>query len=102
MVLENPYTQQHYLVRYFPIKPKIIDKDRTKDGDYYKKPTQYFFVNCEPEMNFIFESLDYVERQSIERQRTRDGTDRKVLRSMIHPQYCRRFIKKYILDKGET
>ena len=42
MVLENPYTQQHYLVRYFPIKPKIIDKDRTKDGDYYKKPTQYF------------------------------------------------------------
>lgn len=102
LITENPWTVQHYLVRYFPVKAQLIDKDRRQDGDYYRKPTQYYFINCNPEMNFIFEPLDYVEEKFVKHLRKTDGTDRKVLRSMIHPQYCRRFIKKYILDKGET
>lgn len=102
MIVENPYTQQHYLVRYFPIEAKLIDKDRTQNGDYYKKPTQYFFINCEPTMNIIFEPLEWVEKKNIEKAKKNDGIDRKVLRSMIHPQYCRRFIKQYLLDRGQT
>ena len=45
MIVENPYTQPHYLTCYFPVKPKLIDKDRTLNGDYYKKPSYYAFQN---------------------------------------------------------
>lgn len=95
MIVENPYSNEHYLVRYFPIKAKIIDHDRRRDGDAMKKPTQYWFINYEPAMNIVFESLEYVT----------PGTwseKNQVERSMIHPQYCRRFIKKYILDREQT
>ena len=62
LIIENPYTAPHYLRMYWCIEPTIIDKDRTKDGDYYKKPTQYFFINVEPKDNLVFEPLEYVER----------------------------------------
>ena len=55
LIIENPYSPHHYLTRYWPIKPTIIDKDRREMGDYYTKPTQYFFINCEPSYNFVFE-----------------------------------------------
>ena len=93
MIVENPY-HQHYLTTYFPIKPKLIDKDRTKNGDYYRKPTQYWFVNCEPENNVVFEPMDYVKRRIITHREKGQTTQR----SMIHNQYARRFIMQYVLD----
>lgn len=99
MIVENPYTQPHYLTQYFPIKPKLIDKNRAENGDYYQKPTQYWFVNCEPEKNVIFEPLEQVERHTIAKAELMAvGTNRKVKRSMMHRQYARRFIVSYILD----
>lgn len=98
MIAENPYTQPHYLTTYFPIKPSIIDKDRTQNGDYYKKPTQYWFVNCQPEQNLVFEPLEYVEKHTSEKAHLMDlNVIRTVKRSMMHPQYARRFIKQFIL-----
>lgn len=41
-IIENPFTQPHYLTEYFPIKPALIDKDRSIHMDKFKKPTQYF------------------------------------------------------------
>lgn len=41
IIIENPYSTNHYLVRYFPIKAKLIDMDRKDRGDYFNKPTQY-------------------------------------------------------------
>ena len=92
LIIENPYCTQHYLTNYWCLKPAIIDKDRSKDGDYYSKPTQYWFINCEPKYNFIFEPLEQCEYKTIA------NTHNKVERSMIHPQYARRFIKEYIID----
>lgn len=92
LVVENPYTQPHYLTTYWCIKPKVIDYDRTENGDYYKKPTQYFFVGFEPKQNILFEALDYVPRQRIDKIRNQTA------RSMIHPQYANRFIRKYLID----
>ena len=59
LIMENPYSEQHYLKRYWCYPPTIIDRDRRDRGDYFKKPTQYWFVNCEPKNNFIFEALNY-------------------------------------------
>lgn len=99
MIVENPYTQPHYLTGYFPIKPKLIDKDRTQNGDYFKKPTQYWFVNCEPEQNMFFEPIEPVKIHTISHaEKLGIGKNRRVNRSLMHPQYARRFIKAYITE----
>lgn len=92
LIVENPYSSQHYLTKYWCLKPKIIDTDRTLDGDYFMKPTQFWFIGCEPKNNFIFEPLEVVKRKMI------NQTNNKVERSLINPQYANRFIRKYIID----
>lgn len=99
MVIENPYMQPHYLTTYWCIRPTLIDKDRTQNGDYYKKPTQYWFINCEPKNNLVFEALEYVPTQVISRVKKKDGLSVKTQRSMIHPQYANRFIRQYLIDE---
>lgn len=100
LIIENPYSTTHYLVKYWAIPYTILDDDRSRNGDYYKKPTQYWFINCKPKNNFIFEPLEFVKTKVIAKQRNENGVDRTVLRSMIHPQYANRFIREFILDKG--
>ena len=102
MVFENPYTEQHYLTRYWCLKPAIIDKDRTLNGDYCTKPTQYWFIGFQPQQNIIFEPLDYVEKRNINNMTGKDGKNRTVRRSEIHPQYANRFIRQYILKEEKT
>ena len=90
LIIENPYSTQHYLTRYWALKPAIIDEDRRETGDYYKKPTQYWFVGRKPSNNFIFEGKDIkVSRNIIDQN--------KVERSMISPDYANRFIREYII-----
>ena len=90
LIIENPYSSQHYLTRYWALKPAIIDDDRRETGDYYKKPTQYWFVGRKPSNNFIFEGKDIkVSRNIIDQN--------KVERSMISPDYANRFIREYII-----
>ena len=91
LIIENPYSQEHYLTRYFPIKPKIIDMDRTKRGDNFKKPTQYWFINCEPKNNLVMEPISLAEIKIIH------TTYNKVERSLINPNYAERFIKEFVL-----
>lgn len=93
LVIENPYNAQHYLTRYWPLKPAIIDSDRRRDGDHFKKPTQYWFINCKPKNNMLFEPIEFVEERKIE------TTRNQVQRSMIHPQYANRFLRQYILPE---
>lgn len=99
MVFENPYSTQHYLTRYWPIKPAIIDNDRTLNGDYFKKPTQYWFFGFMPYQNLVFEALDYVPQKTIEKLfHDKESEDYKRERSEIHPQYANRFIRQYLID----
>ena len=101
LVIENPYTTQHYLTRYWSIKPGIIDTDRTQNGDYFKKPTQYFFIGFKPKNNLVFEALDYKETLVIDKiTRSKDKT-RAAMRSEIAPQYASRFIRQYLIDERE-
>lgn len=91
LIIEKPYSQEHYLTRYFPIKPKIIDMDRTKRGDNFKKPTQYWFINCEPKNNFVMEPISLAEIKRIH------TTYNKVERSLINPNYAERFIREFVI-----
>lgn len=91
LIIENPYSTQHYLTKYWHLKPSIIDMDRRKRGDYYKKPTQYFFINCEPKNNVINEEIEELEQKSVIK-------EYGIERSLISPQYANRFIREYILE----
>ena len=99
IVIENPYSAQHYLKQYWCIQPKLIDKDRTQNGDIMKKPTQYFFINCEPKNNLVFEPIEYVDTVRFKKLKGTENIQRKTMRSMIHPQYANRFIRQYLIDE---
>lgn len=92
LIIENPYSTTHYLVKYWCIPYTILDKDRTQRGDYFKKPTQYWFINCEPQYNLIFEAYTINDRKTIE------NTSSKTERSMISEEYANMFIREFILD----
>lgn len=97
LVIENPYSEHHYLKTFWCIRPKIIDRDRSRRGDYFKKPTQYWFINCEPETKLLgcedCNFLGDIYSTKLE------GIGEKTKRSMIHPQYANRFIREFILGE---
>lgn len=103
LIMENPYSKEHFLSRYWCCLPSVIDKDRRDKGDYFAKPTQYWFLNCEPKNNLIFEPVSYNYVGTGWNERTVDDWQKtgaktcKVARSMIHPDYANRFIREYIL-----
>lgn len=94
LIIENPYSTAHYLTRYWSLKPKVIDIDRSRRGDLFKKPTQYWFIGCEPSKKILYEPVEIPSGKI----KTIEKTSNKVERSMITPEYARRFIKEFILD----
>lgn len=91
LIIENPYSTTHYLTKYWAIPSKIIDKDRRTRGDYFQKPTQYWFINCEPKYNMILEPQIWNETKIIE------NTSNKTERSLISSDYANRFIREFII-----
>jgi hypothetical protein len=108
LIMENPYSEEHFLRRYWCYPATIIDKDRRDRGDYYKKPTQYWFLNCKPQNNFLFEATEWNAidckdaNRRMKAEHYRDyANNMKEARSMIHPSYAQRFIREQLL-KEET
>lgn len=95
LIIENPYSTTHYLTKYWAIPSKIIDKDRRTRGDYFQKPTQYWFINCEPKYNMILEPQIWNETRTIE------NTSNKTERSLISKDYANRFIREFIVEEAK-
>lgn len=105
LIIENPQGTCHYLTRYWCLKPTIIDRDRSRRGDYFRKPTQYFFINIEPKYNFFWYEQREAKAESWHNPKKvmeAHGVDRKTARSMIAPEYAENFIKEYILEPVGT
>ena len=106
LVMENPYCNDHFLKRYWCLPPAIIDKDRREMGDYFAKPTQYWFLNFEPRDNLIFEPITYNHiaggrgiKHMVKEDALKTGAQSvKEARSMIHPDYANRFIRRHLID----
>lgn len=95
LIIENPYSMTHYLTKYWAIPSKVIDKDRRTRGDYYQKPTQYWFINCEPKYNMILEPQIWHKTKTVE------NISNKTERSLISKEYANRFIREFIVDVKE-
>lgn len=92
LIIENPYDSQHYLTRYWPLQPKFVETNRNKFGDYYGKPTQFYFINCEPKFNLVLEDGCVYDKRKVLDQG-------QVEKSMISPEYANRFIREMILER---
>ena len=90
LVIENPLGKCGFLKQYFPIKERVVIKDRTKLGDYFKKPTQFFFVNCRPTFNLEKESeWNEFQHKVVEQVH---GFDR----SRISPEFAKNFVELFL------
>lgn len=101
LIMENPWSEQTFLKQNFPLKPAVIDIDRTKRGDYYVKPTAYWFVNCNP--TFGESSQPRKKGKNIcqiEPNRMPGICNEE--RSMISPDYARNFICDFIIGKEQV
>lgn len=101
LVMENPWNTSHmtYLQNNF-IEPTIIDNNRMLRGDYFTKPTAYWFVNCEPTHGLTLQK----DKQRKVIMKCHDGTKKGMCsaeRSMISPDYARNFICDFVLGKTQ-
>lgn len=99
MIIENPWTGPTYLKANFT-PPTIIDKNRLIRGDYFKKPTAYWFISCKPTYG---SSIQKNKKQKIisstKRSKTAGMCSKE--RSMISSDYARNFICDFILGKEQ-
>jgi hypothetical protein len=100
LIIENPWSQPHFLFQNFLFNPSYIDMDRTRRGDFYKKPTAYWFINCEPHNGFTREK----PKKLLKIYGSKPGVKAGVCsedRSLIAPAYARNFICDQILGSTE-
>lgn len=102
MIFENPITGS-FLNSYFLKSPTIKDNNRMVRGDYYVKPTGYWFWNCEPTYGM---SRQMDKEQKLINQAESRWTQKAGIcseeRSMISPDYARNFICDFIIGKKQA
>jgi hypothetical protein len=102
LIMENPWSEQTYLKANFPMSPTIIDNNRMMRGDYYVKPTGYWYWNCVPTYG---RSIQHDKEQKLINQAESRWTQTAGLcseeRSMISPDYARNFICDFIIGKEQ-
>lgn len=101
LVFENPYSLQTFLKSGFIQAPAVVDENRTLRGDYFIKPTAYWYINCEPTKGKSFQKPKEVKRLMWEKKSPQAGVCSED-RSMISPDYARNFICDFILGKQQT
>lgn len=103
LIIENPWGMQHYLKQgNFVQPPSVIDMDRTKRGDYFRKPTAYWFFNCKPTRGCTIQPTpkDKIKDILHSKKAPHAGLCSEE-RSMISLDYARNFICDFILGKEQ-
>ena len=127
LIMENPWHPTNFTNHFWFARTSLIDNDRTRRGDYFRKPTAYWFINCTPTMG---ETLSPTPKNQIKvitagsgalktKRKLKSSVERSTLdktyidhtsatnlcdeeRSMISPTYARNFILDFILGKPTT
>lgn len=102
LIVENPWALQTFLKNGFIYPPSYIDNDRTRRGDYFRKPTAFWFVNCEPTDYFTYQPTKKNEIKKILNAKSapKAGICSEE-RSMISSDYARNFICDNILGRKQ-
>lgn len=127
LIMENPWHPVNFTNHFWFARPAVIDKDRTRRGDYFKKPTVYFYLNCKPTNRQSYQQTPAKDIKTITSGSGASKTARKEKkyltqqqykekfkehkgksglcdeeRSMISPDYARNFICDFILGKAQN
>lgn len=125
MIMENPWHPTNFTNHFFFMRVTLIDKDRTRRGDFFRKPTAYWFVNCKNTFGMSYQQTPVSKIKTITagsgaskaarkkktmtgevyqdkciRHKSKAGMCDKE-RSMISPDYARNFICDFILGKEQ-
>jgi hypothetical protein len=100
LIMENPFSQQTYLRANFIIPPTIIDYNRMLRGDYFQKPTAYYFINSEPTNGLTIQN-DKIKKRILDQKPSELGGVCSEERSMISPDYARNFICDFIIGRKQ-
>ena len=101
LVMENPNGCHSYLKHCFVTSPALVDNDRSLRGDFFRKPTAYWFINCEPTHQTTIERLHKPIRVKKDAMPASKAGQCSEERSMISPDYARNFICDFILGKPQ-
>lgn len=101
LIMENPWSEQTFLKANFVAAPSLVDSNRMLRGDYFCKPTAYWFVNCSPTQGMSIQN-DKEKRRIIGEKPLKGGGICNTDRSMISPDYARNFICDFILGKEQA
>jgi hypothetical protein len=126
MIMENPWHPTNFTNHFWFMRTSIIDKDRTKRGDFFIKPTAYWYVNCTPTYGESYQTTPRSmvktitagsgaakTKKKLKNNIGKDELDRMYIdhtsadgicdedRSMISPDYARNFICDFILGKEQ-
>ena len=126
MIFENPWHPTNFTNHFWFLRPSLIDKDRTRRGDYFRKPTVYFYVGCTPTVGYSYQPTPKDKVKTITAGSGAVKTKRKMSatlkkneldckyidhhsqtnicdteRSMISPDYARNFICDFILGRPQ-
>ena len=101
LIIENPYNPSGmtYLENNF-LSPTIIDRNRMLRGDYYVKPTAYWFINSEPTYGRSFQN-DKERKTIMKASSSPKAGVCSMERSLISPDYARNFICDFIIGKEQ-
>ena len=100
LVIENPWSGIGFLKNNFLKDPDVIDIDRTRRGDYFKKPTAFWFWNCKPTFGCSFQKPEKILTIRKTKGALKAGLCSED-RSMISSDYARNFICDFILGKEQ-
>ena len=100
LIMENPWSEQTYLKANFVIAPTFVDNNRMMRGDYFIKPTAYWFISCKPTHGL---TIQKDKKQKIVN-KCKNSSEKGLCseeRSMISPDYARNFICDFIIGKEQ-
>lgn len=95
LIIENPATQPHFLFQQNFPKPTIVDNDRSLRGDFFKKPTAYWFINIQPTNGMTLQK-NYKCKKIMETKGSAIAGQCSTQRSLISEDYARNFCNDFI------
>ena len=122
MIMENPWHPTNFTNHFWFARVSLIDKNRTLRGDYFRKPTAYWYINCKPTYGKSIQPTPKEKVRTITAGSGAQKTQRKMKgtiqeskfidhksqvglcdeeRSMISPDYARNFICDFILGRPQ-
>lgn len=99
LIMENPWSEQTFLKSNFILPPTLVDMNRQFRGDAYRKPTAFWFINCDRTYGISRTKPKETKTFMTSRGSPQAGICSEE-RSMITPDYARNFICDFILGGG--